>query len=534
MRRRSSCFTIRRRLTQYPRSCSNLASTPTVTMTVNSHASSAVIAQSPVRRVLPGNVTLVAAVESSTGGKFVNMKTSEDLTRVLRVGDSVFVRDSDGGGNHTFVVASERAMNPHAIPLCCGTLSSSQVDGTAFLDVVVGAKLPVAPTLALVDSGGRLAGDDNTTSVLLVMSQAHFLLRNQTVDLSVSGNNRFQQIRCTRANASTTGGFVSLQLGAHITSALPVSATVSEVAAALLALPGLTISGGGMALTVASLQGSELCTTEGSESVFEVRFDSSATFMGSSAFPLLGFTYDNIRRFSCWADPTDDGGFFTFAVGGQSSYAIPANASVGEVKIKLLALDAMLDVDVVFTNGSATACTSYGWGEVIITIKRTKGFGLNASLLKIISSGLVLSSSSGFVENLDAFPGGAVVHSSGSFETTSVMGVATFDGVSLPMPCANCQLSFVPLIRGTVGARFTTNDFAVRTSAPAGMRVVTHPSTEQVGLHFSRPPVIELVDAGGNRLSEGMANADFSTLAVRATISRNPCGRNVGFGLELS
>ena len=492
-------------------------------MSVNGLASSAAVAQSPERKALTGNVTLVAAVESSTGGKFVEMKTSHDLTGVLRVGDSVFIRGSGGASNYTFVVASERAMNPHAIPLCCGTLSSSQVDGAAFLDVAVGATLPVAPALTLVDSGGRVAGDDNTTSVLLVMSKAHFL-RNQTSGFSISGNNRFQQIRCTRANASASGGFISLRLGAFTTGPLPASATVSDVATQLLALPGLAVSGGGAALTVAALQGSQLCTAHSSESVFEVRFAAGATFLGSSSIPLLGLGYDNVRRFACRADPTYDGGFFTFTVGGQSSFAVPANASAAEVRSKLLALDAMVDVDVTFTNASATACTAYGWGEVVITIKGTNGLGLDASLLTIGSRGLVLGSASGSVQDLDAFPGGAVVHSSGSYETTAVMGIATFDGVSLPLPCAACQLSFVPLIGGTVGARFDTNDFAVRASAPAGIRVLTHPSTEQIGLAFAQPPVIELVDAGGNRVTDATTNADFSTLSVRARISRNPCG----------
>ena len=170
-----------------------------------------------------------------------------------------------------------------------------------------------------------------------------------------------------------TGGTFTLAFGGQTTAAIPYNATAAQVQAALVALS--SIGAGNVVCTGGPLPGTNVVITFTGTLAFQPQTKIAAGTNGLTggttpapavAHTTTGALASDVQTLSITGTPT--GGTFTLAFGGQTTAAIPYNATATQVQAALVALSSIGAGNVTCTGGPLPGAS------VVITFTGALGF----------------------------------------------------------------------------------------------------------------------------------------------------------------
>ena len=112
------------------------------------------------------------------------------------------------------------------------------------------------------------------------------------------------------------------------------------------------------------------------------------------------------------------------------------------------------------------------------------------------------------------------VRITGSATVAAVRGTASFTDITIDKACAGYRLQFVAPGSPSGGSGVVSDPLPVSEGPPSRLRIAVQPGKGSVNGTLRIQPVIELVDAGGNRVFN-------HSIYVEATLRTNPSGANL-------
>ena len=224
-------------------------------------------------------------------------------------------------------------------------------------------------------------------------------------------------------------------------------------------------------------------------------------------------------------------GNFALTFLGDTTEGINADDTAAHIKSKLAALPSVESVHVMILpspaqGGSGLACD--GASEIVVTFLSVRGFsGYEQRAADGSAVPLMVTPSNGggltrpftlTVAHFNIAPNPTVapfaLHATGGVTRRADRGFVSFDGLGVDKACEKHVIQLVGL-GGNAASSVKTRPFRVTTGAPARLRILTQPAYGHHGKPLLVAPMVELVDAGGNRV----VNVSF---AVTVSISTNP------------
>ncbi len=180
-------------------------------------------------------------------------------------------------------------------------------------------------------------------------------------------------VQTLSVSGTPTGGTFTLTFGGQTTATIPYNATAAQVQSALAALS--SIGAGNVACTGGPLPGTNVVVTFTGTRAFQpqsvIGVGTNSLTGGTTPAPAVAHTTtgglaNDVQTLSITGTPT--GGTFTLVFGGQTTNAIPFNATAAQVQSALVALSSIGAGNVTCTGGPLPGANA------VITFTGTLGF----------------------------------------------------------------------------------------------------------------------------------------------------------------
>ncbi len=229
---------------------------------------------------------------------------------------------------------------------------------SASVTITFAGTLGFQPLSAISVGNGSLTGGTNPTATL-----AH----------TVTGSARVNDVQTLSIGGSPTGGSFTLSFGGQTTAAIPFNATSAQVQTALQALA--SIGAGNVACGGGPLPAGVTITFQATlglqpQAPITVGANNLTGPAPAVAHTTTGSGANDLQTLSISGNPT--GGTFTLAFGGQTTAAIPFNATAAQVQAALVALSSVGAGNVLCAGGALPGAA------VTVTFQGTLGSAAQA------------------------------------------------------------------------------------------------------------------------------------------------------------